>query len=82
MLTCPGVAVRKPSIHFSPAVPAKNNRSFHWFMIGDKENRARSPAEDPPLRNSYCAKVQCFSKQLIINEILAEAAGVELFSVY
>jgi hypothetical protein len=31
---------------FSPAFPARNNRSFAWFAIGEKE-RPISPAEDP-----------------------------------
>jgi hypothetical protein len=41
----------------------------------------RSPAENPPPQNSYCTKLQCVYKQLTINEIFVEAAGVELFSV-
>jgi hypothetical protein len=45
------MAVRKPSVHFSPAIPARNNRSFDWLAIGEKENRERSPAENPPLAN-------------------------------
>ena len=40
------MAVRKPSIHFSPAFAAPNNRSFNWFVIGEKENRERSTAEN------------------------------------
>jgi hypothetical protein len=28
-------------MHFSPAIPARNNQSFDWFVIGEKENRAR-----------------------------------------
>ncbi len=31
------MAVRKPSIHFSPSIPARNNRSFDWFVIGENE---------------------------------------------
>ena len=46
--SCPRMAERKPSIHFSPAIPARNNRPFDWFVIGEKE-KPRSPAEDPPL---------------------------------
>jgi len=38
---------RRSSIHFSPAIPARNNRSFDWFVIGEKENRERGP-ENPP----------------------------------
>jgi hypothetical protein len=37
--SCPRMAVRKPSIHFFPAIPARNNRSFDWFLIGEKRNR-------------------------------------------
>jgi len=44
--------VRKPRIHFSPAIPARNNRSFDWFVIGEKPNRESSPVENPPLRNA------------------------------
>ena len=40
--------VRKPSIHFFPAIPGRNNRSFDWFLIGEKENRERIPTENPP----------------------------------
>jgi len=40
-----------------------------------------STAESLPLQNFYCTKLKCVSKLLIISEILAEAAGVELFSV-
>ena len=29
----------------------------------------------------YCTKLQCVRKRLIVNEIVVEAAGVELFSV-
>jgi hypothetical protein len=36
---------------FSPVIPARNNRSFDWFVTGEKENRERSPAEKPPLQN-------------------------------
>jgi hypothetical protein len=44
--------VRTPSIRFFPAIPARNNRSFDWFLIGEKENRERSPAENPPPQNT------------------------------
>jgi hypothetical protein len=37
---------------FLPAIPARNNRSFDWFVIGEKENRERSPAENPPLQDT------------------------------
>jgi hypothetical protein len=37
---------------FFPAVPARNNRSFDWFLIGEKENRETSPAENPPPQNA------------------------------
>jgi len=72
------MAVRKPSIHFSPAIPARNNPSFDWFVIGEKENRKRNPAAKPASAEYYCTKLKCVSKQLIINEMLVEAAGVEL----
>jgi hypothetical protein len=36
--SCPRMAVRKPSIHFSAAISAKNNRWFDWFVIGEKKN--------------------------------------------
>jgi len=42
------LAVRKPSIHFSPAIPARNNRLFDSVMIGEKENRERSRRRTPP----------------------------------
>jgi hypothetical protein len=40
------MAVRRPNIHFSSAIAAGNNRSFNWFVIGEKENLERSPAEN------------------------------------
>jgi hypothetical protein len=63
------MAVRKPSIHFSPAISARNNRSFD-FVIGE-----------PASAECYCTKLKCVQKQLIINEIFMEAAGVELITV-
>jgi hypothetical protein len=47
----------------------------------EKENRERSPAEKPRLAECYCTKSKTVRKQLIINEILVEATGVELFRV-
>ena len=47
-------------------------------MIGEKERR---PAENPPPQNTYCTKLKCVYKLQIINEILVEATGVELFRV-
>jgi hypothetical protein len=29
-----------------------NTRSFDWFLIGEKENRERGPAENPPPQNT------------------------------
>jgi len=48
-------------------------------VIG-KENRERNPAETPPLQ-TYCTKLKYTCNLLVINEILVEAAGVELFRV-
>ena len=36
------------------SLSAKNNRSFDWFVIGEKKNRSEAPAEDPPLQKYYC----------------------------
>jgi hypothetical protein len=46
----------------------------------DKENGETNPAETPP-RQTYCTKLKYVCKLLIINEILVEATGVELFRV-
>ena len=43
------MAVRKPRIPFFPASAGRNNRSFNWFAIGEKESREKSRAENPPL---------------------------------
>src|SRR5713226_8964071 len=40
-----------------------------------------TPAEDPPLQNDHCTTLKVVSKPLIINEIVVEATGVELFRV-
>lgn len=45
--SCPRMAVRKSNIHFFPTIPARNSWLFDWFVVGDKENRERSPAEKP-----------------------------------
>jgi hypothetical protein len=74
------MAVRKPSIHFSAAIPARNNPTFDWFVIGEKEE-PRSPAEDPPLQRVIVRKLKSVSQLLIINKLVVEAAGVELSSV-
>jgi catechol 2,3-dioxygenase-like lactoylglutathione lyase family enzyme len=37
---------------FSPVIPARNNRSLDWFVIGEKENRERTRAENPPPQNA------------------------------
>jgi hypothetical protein len=73
--------VRKVSIHFPQLLPSRKNRSCSWFVIGEKENRERSPAEKPPRQNTILLKLKYVSKLLIINELLVEAAGVELISV-
>jgi len=39
------------------------------------------PGGEPASAERYCTKLKCVRKQLIINEILVEATGVELFSV-
>jgi hypothetical protein len=36
---------------------------------------------EPAIAESYCTKLKCVCKQLIINKLLVEATGVELFSV-
>ena len=47
------------------------------LVIG-KENRETNPAETPP-RQTYCTRLKYVCKLLIINEMVVEAAGVELF---
>jgi hypothetical protein len=64
-----------------PAIPARNNRSFDWFLIGEKENRERSPGGEPASAERYCTKLKCAFKLLIINGIMVEAAGVELITI-
>jgi hypothetical protein len=44
-------ALRKRSI-ILPAIPARNNRSLDWFVIGEKKNRERSPADSRHLQNT------------------------------
>jgi hypothetical protein len=34
------------------SLSAKNNRSFDWFVIGEKKKRREAPAEDPLLQNT------------------------------
>jgi len=43
--SCPRMAVRKTEHPFLSSYSARNHRSFDWFVIGEKENRERSPAE-------------------------------------
>ena len=73
--------MRIPSIHFSQLILASNNRSFDGAVIGEKENRETIPAENPPPYNNYCMKLRFAYKRLIMNQIMVEAAGVELISV-
>jgi hypothetical protein len=47
-------------------------------VIGKKENRKRSPEDNPPQQNGYCAKLKSVCKHQVINGILVQAAGVEL----
>jgi hypothetical protein len=54
---------------------------FNWFVIGEKKNREKNLAEKPPLAERYCTKLKCARKQLIIKELLVEAAGVELITM-
>jgi len=54
---------------------------FVWFVLGEKNDSGRTPAEDPPLQNNYCTTLRVVSNQLIINEIVVEATGVELSRV-
>ena len=56
-------------------------RSFAWFVIGDKENRERSLGGEPACADRYCTKLKCGCKLLIINKIMVEATGVELITV-
>ena len=46
--------------------------------MGERENRVRSLAENPPLLNAYRTKLNCVGKLLIIHDIFVEATGVEL----
>jgi hypothetical protein len=54
---------------------------FVWFVLGEKNDSGRTPAEDPPLQNDHCTTLRVVSKLLIINELVVEATGVELFRV-
>jgi len=54
------------------------SRSFDGFVIGEMENRLERLARDQHSAECYCTKLKCVRKRLIINEILVEAAGVEL----
>ena len=66
---------------FSPQLfPLGTIRLFNWFVIGEKKNREKNLAEKPSLAKHYCTKLKYVRKQLIINELLVEATGVELFS--
>ena len=46
-----------------------------------REGPLRKSAENPPSQNVIGTKLKCVCKQLIINTLVVEAAGVELFSV-
>jgi hypothetical protein len=54
---------------------------FVWFVLGEKNDSGRTPAEDPPLQNDHCTTLKVVSKPLIINDIVVEAMRVELFRV-
>jgi hypothetical protein len=41
--------------------------------------KKEKPGGGSAAAESYCTKLNCVSKQLIINEIVVEAAGVEPF---
>jgi hypothetical protein len=72
--------IRPPA--FSPQLfPLGTIRLFNWFVIGEKKNREKNLAEKPPLAERYCTKLKCARKQLIIKELLVEAAGVELITM-
>jgi hypothetical protein len=42
--------------------PARNNQSFDWCVIGEKENRERGPGREPGTAETNCAKLKCLSK--------------------
>ena len=54
---------------------------FNWFVIGEKKNREKNLAEQPPLAERYCTKLKFVCKQLIISELFVEAARVELITI-
>jgi hypothetical protein len=66
--------------HFSPAISARNNRSFDWFVIGEKKT-GEKPGGEPASAECYCTKLKCDRKRLIIKDILVEATGVELITM-
>src|SRR5579864_1593264 len=76
------MAVRKPSIHFfwAYSCPGISGRLIGFFDRGEG-NRERSLAGNPPPLDAIVRNYNVVCKQLIINEILVEATGVELFSV-
>ena len=41
----------------------------------------REPGGEPTSAECYCTKLKCVCKKLIINELLVEAAGVELITI-
>ena len=75
--SCTRMVVRN---HFSPAISARNNRSFDWFVIGEKKT-GEKPGGEPASAECYCTKLKCDRKRLIITEISVEAAGVELITM-
>jgi hypothetical protein len=76
---CPRAAVREPDHCISPQLfPARNNPIVRWFVIGEKENRERSPAETA-CAERYCTKLKCVSKPLIINRDIGGGDGSRTF---
>ena len=47
--------------HFSPAISARNNRSFDWFVIGEKKT-GEKPGGEPASAECYCKKLKCYCK--------------------
>ncbi len=63
--------------HFLPVISARNNRSVR----NGYEEKLTEAREEPACLECYCTKLKCVRIILIINEILVEATGVELFRV-
>jgi hypothetical protein len=67
---------------FSPAFfPLGIIRLFNWFVIGEKKSREKKSCGKTAAPERCCTKLKRVRKQLIINELLVEAAGVELIRV-